>query len=162
MEKLEPKHKESNMYTYHQPVSVSTTPPADFILSYDKCDYDNFNDYNKLSSIKEHASICQNCKRKYLSRNLIDNLSCMDSNTRETLRNNLQNEWKLLALIVSRLILNILYFFKNQVVHNYILLFLKIKMFGKKEKNALARQSKIESCSILPYIAKPRQNLDLG
>jgi hypothetical protein len=121
MEKLEPKHKESNMYTYHQPVSVSTTPPADFILSYDKCDYDNFNDYNKLSSIKEHASICQNCKRKYLSRNLIDNLSCMDSNTRETLRNNLQNEWKLLALIVSRLILNILYFFKNQVVHNYIL-----------------------------------------
>ena len=104
MEKLEAKHKENNMYTYNQPVSISTTTtsPVDFILSYDKCDFDTFNDYNKLSSIKEHASVCQNCKRKYLSRNLIENLSCMDSNTKDTIRNNLQNEWRLLALIVSK------------------------------------------------------------
>lgn len=101
MEKLDIKHKEcfTNVYTQPREKSTSLLATGEFILSYERCDFESLADYNKLSSVKEHSSVCQNCKRKYFSRNLIESF---DPDTKDLIRNNLQNEWKLIALIVDR------------------------------------------------------------
>lgn len=105
MEKLDVKlYKENSFnHSFHQTILSSSLlqPSMGDFLSYDRCDYEgtNHHDYNKLSSIRETHSVCTNCKRKYVSRNLLENL---DSNTKELIRANLQNEWKLIALIADR------------------------------------------------------------
>ncbi len=103
MEKLNIKPKEMFTNVFHQPVahekSTSLLATGEFILTYERCGFESLHDYNQLSSIKEHSSVCQNCKRKYFSCNLIESI---DPETKSLIRNNLQNEWKLIALIVDR------------------------------------------------------------
>ena len=120
MEKLNIRPREMFTNAFHQPgsreKSTSLLATGEFILTYERCEFESLNDYNKLSSIKEHSSICQNCKRKYLSCNLIENI---DQDAKNLIRNNLQNEWKLIALIVDRFlfwIFSILTFFSTIIL----------------------------------------------
>ena len=100
MEKIDIKKlKENNFSSSYSQTSSLIHPSNEFFPPYERCEFESLNEYNKLSSIKEHSQYCSSCSRKYISKSLLGN---SDSNTKELIRTNLQNEWKLIALIADR------------------------------------------------------------